>query len=193
MEAAVLDRERDLVGAGGKPERVLRGIPDQIERGEPHVDVEPRDPHRVVVEPLRRRQLLIRIDDGEPRAGKIGVLREAIGARQHVTAVQVHDRACALVVRPERAGVDRQIVRRAQRRARDRRVAQVVRVVDGDGIADGGFDRRPGIARARGPISVSPDRGRRQLGVQLLMDLAHRDVIGRCASGRARGRLRDGG
>ena len=80
-EGPVLDEERDLVGAGGKPEPVLVLVADQVEAREPGADVEPRQPERVVVVPERGGFLVVR-RSGTPPARKAGPRSAKPGVNQ---------------------------------------------------------------------------------------------------------------
>src|SRR3990172_7881208 len=71
-------------------------------------------------------------------------------------------RRIAPVARAMRAGINREVVKRAE--LTGCKVPQIIDVVYGNGLADGCFDARPGVAAA-----ISPYRRARQVAMQPLV------------------------
>ena len=142
--------------------------------------------------PERRWKLPVRVLVHGLLPGREGRLGIAVELRLDVGAVQVDDRARVGVLGCSvGAQIDVQVVARAEQAGR--RVPQVVFPRHRDGLAHRGLDGRARIGGA-GAVVVAPHRGRPdQLGVELLLRLAHADVIRSCAARRPRHGLRDRG
>jgi hypothetical protein len=180
-EHPVLDREPDVVGPTRQPGRLVSRIGDDVEAGEPGVDVVSGVAEGVVVVPDGRRQLVVGVVEdfllpvvallGE--AGSEPLHRRAVALRLGLAAVDVgHDRDAGRGRRPRYRGIEgifKQV--RANR--------QMVGPPDRDRHPLAHHDRRAGAAgrRLRGAVAVHG--GGWELAVELLLDLpgAHFVVV----------------
>jgi hypothetical protein len=186
IERLVLQDQRqvvDPVGArhptGDRPVLVL--VVEVVQPRQPRVDVEPRDPERVVVVPDRPGLLVVVVVVGVALTRDEGVLRVPVRGLLGVAAVQVDRRAGMLgvvvVVGTVQAAVDRQRVR-----------TQVVVRGEGQRLTASGADHRSEVGRA-----AVAERGRRrlrQVGVEHVARRRHRERPAVQLRGRELGRDR---
>src|SRR5262245_60740298 len=173
-DVPILDDEGNLVDARREVKGIFDLVTQDVHAGQAHINVQPRDADRMVVIPERRRPLIIRVvvdavleertcPREVSRGPRVGV---SIVVRKNPEAVHVHDGSHRGLVRfgAVYGGIDRQDMRRGQG----------IPPQHSDGDTSSYLERRP-WARA----VIAPQRCRRQIAMQLLLEGNHRDVVDR--------------